>query len=225
MAENELEALAVARNREGILLSSRGFHEEALAAATEAVTIFRKLTELEPNQFFADLAGSLTNLGNRLSAVGRKEEALAAAAESLAIRRRIAAAHPDAFLSELAQSLNNLSNRLGELGRHDEALDAAAEALGVYRRLAEEQPEAYAVDLARSMGTLANATADDRQGSVILLEGIRKLRPVFEKAPSAHGDLMQRLLKAYRSRCRAAGLMPDVEVREELAPVIGQLGL
>jgi len=63
-----------------------GQREAALAAAEEAVTIYRTLAEARPAVFQPDLARSLTTLADSLSEVGRREEALAAAEEAVIIR-------------------------------------------------------------------------------------------------------------------------------------------
>jgi tetratricopeptide (TPR) repeat protein len=103
-----------------------GRREEALAAATEAVTIRRDLARARPEAFTPDLAMSLNNLANRLSELGQREEALAAATEAAGLYRDLARARPEAFTPDLAGSLNNLANRLSELGQREEALAAAA---------------------------------------------------------------------------------------------------
>jgi tetratricopeptide (TPR) repeat protein len=64
-------------------LSDLGRREEALAAAQEAVDIYRDLARARPEAFTPDLAMSLNNLANCLSALGRREEALAAAQEAV----------------------------------------------------------------------------------------------------------------------------------------------
>ena len=63
-------------NNLSVALSALGRREEALQAAQEAVDVYRKLAEANPQAFLPDLAMSLNNLGNRLSALGRREEAL-----------------------------------------------------------------------------------------------------------------------------------------------------
>ena len=92
-------------------MSDLGRREDALAAAQEAIDIYRRLAAERPDAFLPDLATSLNNLGNRLSDLGRREDALAAAQEAVDIRRRLAAERPDAFLPDLATSLNNLGDR------------------------------------------------------------------------------------------------------------------
>jgi hypothetical protein len=101
--------LAMSLNNLSNRLSGLGRREDALAASTEAVQVYRELAAARPDAFLPDLAMSLNNLSNRLSGLGRREDALAASTEAVQVYRELAAARPDAFLPDLAMSLNNLS--------------------------------------------------------------------------------------------------------------------
>jgi tetratricopeptide (TPR) repeat protein len=72
-------------------LRDLGRSEEALAAAEEAVGLYRTLAANRPDAFTPDLARSLCNLGNMLGALGRREEALARAEEAVGLYRALAA--------------------------------------------------------------------------------------------------------------------------------------
>jgi tetratricopeptide (TPR) repeat protein len=151
---------AGAFNQSGIRLSALGRREEALAAASEAAEICRRLAETRPDAFLPNLASSLNNLGAMLSALGRREEALAAASEAAEIYRRLSETRPDAFLPDLAMSLNNLGAMLSALGRREEALAASQEAVGITRRLSETRPDAFLPDLASGLNNLGNRLSD-----------------------------------------------------------------
>ncbi|MEM7310695.1 MAG: tetratricopeptide repeat protein [Planctomycetota bacterium] len=135
-------------------LSLAGRREEAMAAAEEAVQLYRELAAARPDAFKSDLATSVSSLGVRLGDLGRREEALAAAEEAVQLYRELAAARPDAFTPDLAASVGNLANGLGELGRREEALAAAEEAMQLYRDLAVARPDAFTPNLAKSVSNL-----------------------------------------------------------------------
>ncbi|WP_280361501.1 tetratricopeptide repeat protein [Nocardia wallacei] len=123
-------------------LAELGRREEALAASTEAVEIFRRLVEgrdvdsLSGHEgSWRNLALSLGNHSGRLAAVRRWEEALAATTESLEILERLADGRPDVYLPYVAGSVSNYSATLGDLGRWEDALTASARAITIYRRL------------------------------------------------------------------------------------------
>jgi len=59
-------------------LSDLGRREEALAAAEEAIHLYRALVEARPDAFTPDLALALNNLSGWLNMLGRRVEALAA---------------------------------------------------------------------------------------------------------------------------------------------------
>ncbi|MCX7689769.1 tetratricopeptide repeat protein [Thermoflexus sp.] len=135
-------------------LYALGCREETLQAAQEAVALYRRLAERDPNAFLPNLAKSLNNLGLVLAGLGRREEALQAAQEAVALYRQLAQQHPDAFLPDLAMSLNNLGNRLANLGRREEALQATQEAVQIRRQLAAQHPDAFLPHLAMSLSNL-----------------------------------------------------------------------
>lgn len=147
-------------NNLGYRLSHLGKREEALAAAQEAVELYRRLAAARPDAFTPGLAASLLNLGNQMGDLGRREEALAVAQEAAKLYRRLDAVRPEAFTPDLALSLNNLANRLSDVGRREQALAAAQEAVEIRRRLVAAQPDAFASDLAMSLNNLAGNLRD-----------------------------------------------------------------
>ena len=87
-------------------LSALGRREEALAAAEEAVRLYRTLAQARPDAFMPDLAMSLNNLANMLSDLGRPEEALAAAEETIAKLRSYFTDRPRAFADRMVIVIN-----------------------------------------------------------------------------------------------------------------------
>jgi hypothetical protein len=147
-------------NRLGFALSALGRRAEALQATQEAVALYRRLAQQNPDAFLPELARSLNDLGVDLSALGRRAEALQAAQEAVDLFRRLAEQHPDAFLPYLAMSLNNLGIRLSALGRRAEALEATQEAVALYRQLAQQNPDAFLPYLAASLHNLGNRLSE-----------------------------------------------------------------
>lgn len=94
-----------------IRLRDLGRREQALAAAEEAVQLYRTLAEAHPDAVTPDLAASLNNLASSLSELGRPEQAFVAAEEAADLYRTLAEARPDAFTPNLASSLNNSQPR------------------------------------------------------------------------------------------------------------------
>src|SRR6185437_15839014 len=128
---------------------------QALARAQEAIAIYRRLAETEPDAHLAGLAAALHNFATGLSGCNRIGESLAPAEEAVQIRRRLAQSQPAKFLPDLAAALNNLATSLGGLNRHAEALAPIEEAAGAYRELAQTNPALYLPNLAISLNNLA----------------------------------------------------------------------
>jgi tetratricopeptide (TPR) repeat protein len=171
----------------GLALSALGLRE-ALKATEEAVGIYRKLSEQNPQAFLPDLATSLNNLGNRLSELGRREEALKATEEAVGIYRKLSEQNPQAFLPDLASSLNNLGAVLSALGRREEALKATEEAVKIRRKLSEQNPQAFLPDLASSLnnlGTMLSALGLREEALKATEEAVGIYRKLSEQNPQA----------------------------------------
>lgn len=166
--------LAASLNNLANMLGVVGRPELALAAAEEAVKLYRKCADVRPEAFRPSLAMALDGLGLALSGLGRREPALAAVEEAMVIRRELAAAHPEAFSADLAGTLNNLANMLSNLGRHERALAVADEAARHYRHLAAARPKLFRPALAMACHNLANR-----------LHALDCLEPALEAASEA----------------------------------------
>jgi len=129
--------------------------DDALAAAEEAVSLYRRLAEADRDAHLPGLATSLNNLVNMLAEVRRDEHALAAAREAVELNRQLAEVSPAASRPDLARSLNNLANALAGVGRNDEAIATTEQTIQIRRQLAEENPVLFRPELARSLHNFA----------------------------------------------------------------------
>jgi tetratricopeptide (TPR) repeat protein len=132
---------------------------EAVAAADEAVNIYRRLVATDPDAHQRYLAEALPTLADALRRAGRHTEAITAAGEAVQLRRRWVAFDPDAHQRYLIEALIALADALGEAGRHGEALVYAGEAVDVCSRLAVADPDAYEPYFANALAILAIALA------------------------------------------------------------------
>jgi tetratricopeptide (TPR) repeat protein len=209
-------------------LRALGWREEALAAAEEAVALYRQLAAARPDAFTPDLAASLNTLANMLGDLGRREAALAAAEEAVALRRQLAAARPDAFTPDLAMALNNLAASLSALGRREAALAAAEEARDLCRALAAARPDAFTPDLARALNNLARALSDlgRREAALAAAEEARDLyRELAAARPDAFtpdlatslNNLAKFLSELGRREAALAAAEEAVALRRQLA--------
>jgi tetratricopeptide (TPR) repeat protein len=103
---------------ESRLAATLGRREAALAAAEEAVIIYRSFAQARPDIFRRDLGESLNRLAAALVALGRREEALTAVGEAVTIYRSLAAARPDVGSGRGPSPTSSLSDLAGALTAH-----------------------------------------------------------------------------------------------------------
>ncbi|MCU1358021.1 MAG: repeat-containing protein [Acidimicrobiales bacterium] len=215
--------LPITLNNLSVFLDAVGRREEALAAAEEAVAIYRVLVEVNPAAYTPALAPSLNNLSNRLNTAGRREEALVASEEAVGVYRVLAEANPAAYTPALAMSLNNLSNHLDTGGRREEALAAIEEAVAVYRVLVEANPAAYTPDLAVSLNNRSNHldTAGRRAEALAASEEAVTIRRVLVEAnPAAYTPDLASSLNNLSNRLDTAGRREEALAASEEAVAI-----
>ncbi len=107
----------------GVRLSDLGEREAALAAAREAVALYRDLAAQRPDAFRPNLAISLMVLARCLDAVDRQEDGLASNAEAIATLSTLFQRVPAAFADLIGGMARDYLERCEKLGREpDEAL-------------------------------------------------------------------------------------------------------
>lgn len=171
-------------------LGELGRWEESLAAAEEAVGIYKRLAQENQGQFKEELAGSLINLAKAL-ATGhfRFQEALEVTDEAIAIGREQALIRPDPFRHILAVALTSragfLSEKEGQLGS---AIAAARQAITICRNLEKDQPGIFLDELANALYNLGKALSADGQNEGALQaasEAVEICAKLAQKRPDA----------------------------------------
>ncbi len=138
-----------------------GERREAVTAGLEACELLRARVQAGGREDLRrDLAGALTNLGNRLTEAGQRGEAFEVAREAVDHYRKLgtrrspeAATDPDLDL-DLALALMNLGASYGDLNRELEALGPTREAIAIYRARARQDPRAPGEALALALHNL-----------------------------------------------------------------------
>ncbi|MCR6490544.1 ATP-binding protein [Amycolatopsis sp. OK19-0408] len=116
-------------------LAALSQHEDAIAAATEAVQVSREFEKREPDAAMVVLAGSLTQQWRLLEGLGRRREALAAITEAASIYARLVDGRPALFLPVLARAIRRQRKIALALGRHREAMAAMEILEGASRKV------------------------------------------------------------------------------------------
>jgi tetratricopeptide (TPR) repeat protein/CHAT domain-containing protein len=137
--------------------------EAAVEAYQQALAIYRRLAQQQPQVYEPYLAMTLNNLGTALWGLRRLKAAVEAYQQALAIRRRLAQQQPQLYEPDLATTLNNLGIALRGLRRLEAAVEAYQQALAIYRQLAQQQPQVYEPYLAMTLNNLGAALSDLRR--------------------------------------------------------------
>jgi len=189
--------------------------------------MYRWATAANPAVFALDLVEALSDLAGMLSELGQREQALAATEEEAQASRELAAANPAVFGSDLAYRLRALSGMLSDLGRREEAQGTGQEAVQAFRELAAANPAVFAPDLANA---LSNLSAD------LLHAGLEDPFTAAEQIFRAGVPLARQnglvFIVSFRDRDDATGiaqLLADVRLSQPesktvfLAPPVGGL--
>jgi hypothetical protein len=145
-AQTQDEAIALRRQRaddadaRATQLSNAGDRPGALAAAQEAVALYRALAKENPQAFTPDLARTLSSYGDVLFASGRVDESVAAYSECATLLKPFFDAMPDAFGGLFLANLRDLVKALQAAGKGEADIIAALEALGVELGSGGDQP-------------------------------------------------------------------------------------
>ena len=200
--------LATILNNLAIRLYELSRWTEGLAAAQEAVDLYRSVVESIPDAYKPALAQALTNLATALEKLGCTEESLAAAQEAVDIFRPLAQTHPAAYNPDLALALGNLSRKLANVNRREEALTTAREAVRIRRKLAQTHPNVYTPALAQALDVLATALRElGRTGESLAAaqEAVDLYRSVVESSPAAYNPDLANTLTSLSQQLAAIG--------------------
>ncbi|WP_329261209.1 tetratricopeptide repeat protein [Actinoallomurus sp. NBC_01490] len=171
--------LAQALHNLSIQCLMAGDMEGAVAAADEAVEIRRALvTEFSSEPAVADLAASLSQLGQTYAALGPRSKAWAAVEEAVALIRQVAESSPGTYRPRLARTLSNAGRTYALTGRVADALVLFHEVVGIRRDLAAADPGRYEPELADTLHNLGSAfRASDLSAQAV---------PLFEEAATLY---------------------------------------
>lgn len=183
-------AIAGSMMMNAVRLASNGQHEDAVAAGTQAVVMFRGLVARDPARFLPYLAEILNNVSISLAVLGRMDDSVNSGGEAVAIYRHLAGQDAKEYLPGLATSLSNLANRLGSIRRrHREAQAAFTDAISLHRTLVGTNAEEYTPGLALALVSYAKLLVDRgerKQALAPTIEAVEILRPLAEHEPDVY---------------------------------------
>jgi tetratricopeptide (TPR) repeat protein len=114
------------------LLSERT--DDGVAAAREAVSVYRRWRKVDPARTDTDVIGMLAILSAQLAQLGWSDAALAAVEEAVTPFRQLTGEDPTTHEDDLAELLTVQARALSASGRRKEAVRPAEEAVALRRR-------------------------------------------------------------------------------------------
>lgn len=98
-----------------------GHHDQALPYAEEAVTLYRRLAEIDPDSYRHALARALSKRGVILSALDRHDDALSDSEKAVVLYQELVEIDPRQYSPLLARALRKLAVDYSELGQRADA--------------------------------------------------------------------------------------------------------
>lgn len=188
MPRAALPLLALATTNLGGQLSELRMWPQALAWTEQAVTLWNKVADRDPEIHSRHVALALHNLGDQLSHFGREQEALETTMRAVVVYRRLVEENPGEFLEEYASALNNLGIRHKRTGAAREALEVTEQSAELFRTLADRDPDAYRPRFAMALNNLGNKLSEfgRNQEAVTPAEGAARIYgELAERNPAA----------------------------------------
>ncbi len=129
--------------------------DDARRHQQEALTIYRRLAQQNPEAYLPYLAVTLNNVGSIERMQNHPDAARQDYAESLSINRQLAQRDPAKYLPNMAMILNEYGMLDATQGRIDESRAHYEEALKINRELAAQNPSIYRPQLAMTLTNFA----------------------------------------------------------------------
>ena len=176
-------------NNMGLALWKNNDYSEAEVSYKEALKIFRKLAEENPNVYLLDVAITLNNLAILHCDINEYPKALEEYKEALKIDRKLAEENPKVYLPNVAIGLGNLANLHRDIKEYPKALEEYEEALKIFRKLTKENSKAYLSNIAQTLNNLAILHKNIKEYLKALEEyeeALKIRRKLAEENPKAH---------------------------------------
>ncbi|MFI5591668.1 trypsin-like peptidase domain-containing protein [Amycolatopsis sp. NPDC051758] len=170
-----------------------------VAAAEEAVLLYRELSRTEPRQHTHSLVAALANLAMTARSRSSPRAALDHITEAVNLQRGLARSADKDQLALLATCLSNQAVMLADSEEEPAALAAITDAVDILRALHRAEPERYRRRLAsalRNRATLLDEVGELAEAIAVNAEAVAIRRDLVEEDPSRHlPELADVLLK------------------------------
>lgn len=182
--------LAVSLNDLASLSFNLGWHQQTAAPITEAIEIYRRLVDADPDRYRDGLGMACHNAATIFGEAGQLDRALDASGEGIRTGRRLVERDPVAGPPRLLEALLDHVTYLVRANRHAEGLPLGHEAVALARRL-----DARA-DLALALGLLFDMPADlgqDAEALGAVAEAVEVFRRLADPDAAAYSSAANNL--------------------------------
>ncbi|MDR2118692.1 MAG: tetratricopeptide repeat protein, partial [Tannerellaceae bacterium] len=173
----------------GNLHSDLNDHTKAEEAYKEALQIYRKLADVNPQAYRPDVATTLNKLGNLHQNMNDYLKAEKAYKEALQIRRELADINPQEYRPDVATTLNDLGVLHRNMKDYLKAEEDYKEALQIRRELADVNPQLDRPDVAgtlNNLGALHGEMNDYTKANADYREALQIYRELADVNPQAY---------------------------------------
>jgi tetratricopeptide (TPR) repeat protein len=197
MTEVNLVQQARALRDLGARLAGEGRRDEAVVATEQAVGVYRRLEEADPETFAPQLASALSNLSADLVDLERREGALTAIEEAVGIYRGLGRLALAAVAAPYARACCNLGWVALQVNDLDKALTASRESETAFRQLASADRGEFEPELSMVLTNISmilfrlDRTEEAAEAGQ---EAVSITRRLARDNPAARADLARALM-------------------------------
>ena len=150
----------------GVICHDMCAYEEALPYTTKACCLFKKMEEMNPGTYIADVALCLMNRANTLCALSDFSQSEEDYSEALSIYKKLAERNDDIYLEYVAKCIIGhcqISNIRLDYSR---SCEEYSEAVSIYRSLSQKHPNIYLPELAYTLSLLGWQRINTKEGDI-----------------------------------------------------------
>ena len=224
MGQENQPLLAHTLNNVALLYPQQSRNNEAEPLFQEALTIYRRLNEENPQVYQRYVASTLNNLAlhyaNNYYGLSQSEPLFT---EALEIYRALSEDDAHAFQPQVASVLSNLGILFDENNRFNDSEQAYQEALSIYRALATATPAAFDPDVASTLNNMSALYFRNDVNGKESVEMLREAADIYRRLATQdlplHGDKLAAVLLNLAVQCNAYKLTAEADgaVAEALA--------
>lgn len=199
-------------HQHALRLAEVGQDRQALTAAEDAASLYRKQVKADRAANLANLAMALNTLARRLAVAGQPQKAHSVSEKSLHAYTELVKIDRRKYLPDLGTATVNHAVRLSEIGRRNDALRSSAQAVALRRELCETMPGKYLPELAMAVSNHSNRLYEaglHTESLTLSADALNVRRALADHSPDAYLPSLATLLANHACRLAQAGRLHE----------------